>query len=1188
MSGGLPRVPALYWFTILVLFASRISNAQNLPDSAAVSRLVKDLGDPQPRIREAAIDHLSAMGGPAVPQLVRALQDTSALAATSAAIVVGRLGVKAAAAAPQLQRLLRARGYLIRYEAAAALGHLGAAAAPAIPDLIALLNTDDRGLCYSAELALGNLGQRSLAAVPRLTALLKDDQGLTVGGAAFALGRIGTGAAIAKPSLFAILESSEESSRREAAQALGQIAGFSPEEWERLGKGLTDPSRGVRIDVLEAVGKQGRTAAVVSTRIGAVLSDPDYFVRSAAATTLQQLGPAAQGALPTILTALRDTSRADLLESLLAAVDSMGPRAAAAIPLLAQLLDDPSVHDAARHALLRMGPRANEVIIARLRTKKFDSRFAASLEEMGIKTLPQLLRAIRSGDPNVRLGAVLALAAEDPLTDSAKAAILNAADDSAQVVREAARFGVTRIGAGLIGQLHSSLHAKPYRVRVVSAEGLGDLGSAAKDALPELRMLLADPSMAVRGAAGYAIASIVGPSRDLIPPLLEALHAERDSTRHGAAVSLKRIAVDLQDHENTDALQQLRAVRDSLAENDDPSVREQTQEVRRAIDALTNLFWRGLRDNAIAWSRAHLRLVIGFIVVIALLLIWTVIYVAHPLTLWRINEWLQPLSDVTLPEWAGGARIPLRYLVLVGFFHYRDRVLDAWVRQNYPRVWGAFQRRVTVQERQVFVPLPVSVDATTVASPVPATFQPLFSADRTTVLIIGEGGAGKTTLACQFARWSASDLAKDRLMRHRSLPILIEFQLEGRSGEPLHDLLRTIRGQLTAAAGRVRPVSEGFMRALLARRRLLVVLDHWSEMDDYTRSALHPDDPTFPLATLVVTSRTEESLRGTPHHTLRPLRIDGSRLSSFMEAYLTQRGVRALFDDAEYFEHCRRLSDMVGERDATVLLAKLYAEQMIAAKQGQRSPRLPTNVPELILSYLNDINRLSLSSGIDDRLLHRAAKMVAWECLRRHYRPMTAGRERVRDELKNIVTDTDAVLSHLEERLRVIQTVGAAKNELRFTLDPIAEYLAAMRLTELLGNSETAWQTQLAEMDQAEGAPTSIRGFLLALRDCCQSSSDLQLPGWLGDELARRSGLDPTAIKSARLRQRIRRLTAGLYLPDLEDRVASATLLASIGLEAIEAGPELEALLPEAEPAFGEAIRMAIHAIRGYAPPSAK
>ena len=112
--------------------------------------------------------------------------------------------------------------------------------------------------------------------------------------------------------------------------------------------------------------------------------------------------------------------------------------------------------------------------------------------------------------------------------------------------------------------------------------------------------------------------------------------------------------------------------------------------------------------------------------------------------------------------------------------------------------------------------------------------------------------------------------------------------------------------------------------------------------------------------------------------TLHPTRIQGNRLSSFMDAYLVQRRKRALFDDPEFFDGCNKLSVMVGDRDTTVLLAKLYAEQMIASKERAQD-KLPENIPDLMLDYLNELNRKE--PELSDWAVHRAAKIIAWECL---------------------------------------------------------------------------------------------------------------------------------------------------------------------------------------------------------------
>jgi HEAT repeat protein len=235
----------------------------------------------------------------------------------------------------------------------------------------------------------------------------------------------------------------------------------------------------------------------------------------------------------------------------------------------------------------------------------------------------------------------------------------------------------------------------------------------------------------------------------------------------------------------------------------------------------------------------------------------------------------------------------------------------------------------------------------------------------------------------------------------------------------------------------------------LRRRRVLVIVDHFSEMPDATRQEMRPGQPEFPANALVVTSRLEERLGGVSPTTVEPLRVQGQWqvLASFLENYLTQRGQRDSFDPMEFFEACSRLSLMVGTRDITVLLAKLYAEQMIAAKKSSIEGNLPKTIPDLMLSYVNEVNRGVESHKQDDRWVHRVAKAIAWECLQRTYGPTPAPRQAVLAALVG-EQDTEAMLTYLENQLRLIQTWGAGRDHIRFMLDPLAEYLAGLHVLD--------------------------------------------------------------------------------------------------------------------------------------------
>jgi hypothetical protein len=356
-----------------------------------------------------------------------------------------------------------------------------------------------------------------------------------------------------------------------------------------------------------------------------------------------------------------------------------------------------------------------------------------------------------------------------------------------------------------------------------------------------------------------------------------------------------------------------------------------------------------------------------------------------------------------------------------------------------------------------------------------------------------------------------SDDGGERLCEHLILPVLIEQELDFEVSQGQPPFTEVIRGQLQAIIGEIEPIPQRLLDRLLRRRHVLVIVDHFSEMSESTRREIRPGHPDFPVNALIVTSRIEEKLDGVPKTTIKPLRIGGNRLSSFMEAYLTQRGKRDLFNDSEFFDACSRLSQIIQERDATVLFAKMYAEQMIVSQEDATEVNMPNNVPDLILSYINTLNSGIAEHKRDDREVHRDAKAIAWECLKQNYRPDFAKYDDVIEALTLLHSDCAAEerLDYLENRLRLVQIQEPGKNRVRFVLDPLAEYLAAMQVVDLFGQDEETWQSFIDKVAPMKDTPIEIKGFLLALWDCCLNEPGLKLPHfvqskfdiWISSEL---------------------------------------------------------------------------------------
>jgi hypothetical protein len=180
---------------------------------------------------------------------------------------------------------------------------------------------------------------------------------------------------------------------------------------------------------------------------------------------------------------------------------------------------------------------------------------------------------------------------------------------------------------------------------------------------------------------------------------------------------------------------------------------------------------------------------------------------------------------------------------------------------------------------------------------------------------------------------------------------------------------------------------------------------------------------------------------------------------------------------------------------------------------------LPETIPDLMLQYLNELNRKE--PKLDDRSVHAAAKKIAWECLRQTFRPSPASVEAILQTLGGN-SEAEARLDYMEKKLHLVQCLGTGRDRVKFSLDPLAEYLAGLYILEKNGDSEQRWQEFLGQVDGVTGAPGAINGFLLAVRDCCLakareagiSSAAAGRLRSVAEELGRRSGLDAEAAKS--------------------------------------------------------------------------
>ena len=546
-------------------------------------------------------------------------------------------------------------------------------------------------------------------------------------------------------------------------------------------------------------------------------------------------------------------------------------------------------------------------------------------------------------------------------------------------------------------------------------------------------------------------------------------------------------------------------------------------------------------------------LVLGLLVVLPLADRWL---------LWKRPLWLLRLPDrgLLLPyAWDFDAQSPKVLPVLSRLFlflKHRPRVLDAWVADHKTTIEQRFSALATVEQRRHHLGLPVMVGQRLEPELTPERLKAL-EAVGGLMLISGEGGVGKTSLAVRIAGWALAG----ELTGRPAVPVLVEADLRGEES-----LLSRVRGTLAGLCehrgteGGTPPPSLPLVRALLERRRLLVILDHFSELADESRLRLSPTADDVPSAWTIVTSRRQENFGGKGMLHLRPQRLTADRLHRFFVDYLALIGKEESLDFDLHQRAVARLDQITAglvdeRRGITVLLAKLYIDVVLTERRGAGGGVLPASVPALMLTYVRQINDAIPEAERQPRqLVVRALQHLAQASEESLFRPRAVRREvalralarasaerqgREAEEGNHAPCDGVELRKYLVERLLLVEEIADGET-LRLMLDPLADYLAALGwLRQLDREGDGAWERFFTHTLPAKGSEAEIlaRGFLRALYDSAVHAAD---PAVLGLEvapervarLAERAAIDPQRIALEREKRRLRRLIDDLAEPD--------------------------------------------------------
>jgi HEAT repeat protein len=366
-----------------------------------VGDLTPALRDRDEGVRAAAAKALAAplplgCSWSAVPALQAALRDVSPAVRAEAAGALAVYGALAAGAAPDLTRALDDPDPEVRRRAMGALKFMEPAARPAVPKIVQALKATGPGaehLRNAAESCLARLGPEARAAVPDLLEALKGPDPKLRGAAMVILGTIGDEAAVGP--LTAVLK--DPGQQEYWPGAAGALGGVGP------------PARAAVPLLLGALEAKG-------------VRDPELAkrLRLAAARALGRIAADPEAAVPALARMARDKGLADFERTQpLQALRGFGPKAAPALPALLETVRDPQdwlCRKDAFAALAAVGPAAVPALTELLQDRSPDIRLGAvrALAEVGVGVkgvVPALLEAERDDDEKVREEARRALGA---------------------------------------------------------------------------------------------------------------------------------------------------------------------------------------------------------------------------------------------------------------------------------------------------------------------------------------------------------------------------------------------------------------------------------------------------------------------------------------------------------------------------------------------------------------------------------------------------------------------------------------------------------------------------------------------------------------------------------------------------------------------------------------------------------
>ena len=503
---------------------------------------------------------------------------------------------------------------------------------------------------------------------------------------------------------------------------------------------------------------------------------------------------------------------------------------------------------------------------------------------------------------------------------------------------------------------------------------------------------------------------------------------------------------------------------------------------------------------------------------ILLPLIWGVLFFFWPLRL----LWLL-FGDEINPQ-VLILRYPLSLMRKIALVGFPERVLDSWIREHVENGRRKFREMPEVEKRAIYVNSSVEFtisknekviherlqfyrdDATDDEPRITPEVQEIFDnrkdrlhqaiwkwikrclrnndssarKERLCLVISGEGANGKSSLAFQMARSAMEGDPAYRLCAdHQMLPVLIASDFRLSQSDSRSQMLVAIGEKLAELVGRPASsrISEDLLAELLRKRRILVLIDGHSYMDNPTRDAILQHGPDM-ASVFIVTTRLDEWSKRT-RIVLQTKGIIKDSFVSFTEQYQAQKRLanNALKEISKENHIFQRLS--FAEGTIPINIAKTCADILTSDDENHRV------FSQVMLHLVKDDHEKhgrarSAENTIYDHDMLKAVKLAAWECTKDNYRAQTVDQNRILASFGKVYEDAGKageLLNYLKCDLQVLREVLPGVIGFSFPLK--AESIAALYLFENLSKRKKAYPPKFKKwlQDFEHNALFATQGF---------------------------------------------------------------------------------------------------------------